>query len=58
VDPYGAGFVVGTIVFYAVVGLIAGLVWPRLRKRRGFSLIAAAIAIVAAIALGAMGRAG
>jgi hypothetical protein len=58
VDAYGAGFVVGTIVFYAVVGLIAGLVWPRLRKRRGFSLIAAAIAVAVALLLGAIGRSG
>jgi hypothetical protein len=58
VDPYSAGVLVGTLVFYAVVGLIAGLVWPRLRKRRGFSLIAAAIAVILALALGAIGRSG
>jgi hypothetical protein len=56
VDPYALGQVVGSIVFYAFVGLVAGLLWPRARKRRGFSFVAAAIAIVIALIVGAIGR--
>jgi hypothetical protein len=56
VDPNALGQVVGSIVFYAFVGLVAGLLWPRARKRRGFSFVAAAIAIVIALIVGAIGR--
>ena len=55
-DPYTLGAIAGSIAFYAFVGLVAGVLWPRARKRRGFSFIAAGVAIVVALALGAIGR--
>jgi hypothetical protein len=42
-DPRSLGSI--TFYVYVLVGVAAGLLWPRARKRQGFSFTAAVIAM-------------